>query len=61
MSVDGQYRSATRVFQQRRNEAEAAEALRAALVGCIEHMEWSTPQGKAAYEAAKIALRLCSA
>jgi hypothetical protein len=31
-------------------------ALRTALSECIEHMEWSTPQGKAAWEAAQLAL-----
>ncbi len=33
------------------------DALKLALVGCIEHMEHSTPQGRAAYEAAIAALR----
>lgn len=34
----------------------AAPDLHEALQGCIEHMEHSTPQGKAAYEAARSAL-----
>ena len=33
-------------------EAESSH-LREALDGCVEHMEWSTPHGKAAYEDAK--------
>jgi hypothetical protein len=35
----------------------AAPALLEALAGCIEHMEWSTPQGKDAHAAAIAALR----
>lgn len=31
----------------------AAPELLEALGGCIQHMEWSTPQGRAAYETAK--------
>ena len=31
----------------------SAPDLLAALIGCIEHMEWPTPQGKAAWAAAK--------
>lgn len=30
----------------------AHSEMEGALRGCVEHMEWSTPQGKAAYEAA---------
>lgn len=33
-------------------EVELVDALR----GCVEHMEWSTTQGKAAYEAARRAI-----
>lgn len=31
--------------------------LEAALRGCLEHMEWSTPQGRAAYEEGRAALK----
>lgn len=34
----------------------AAPELLEALTGCIEHMEYSTPQGKAAYETARAAI-----
>lgn len=30
--------------------------MKAALEGCVEHMEWSTPQGEQAYQAARAAL-----
>lgn len=36
--------------------AREIERLRAALDKCIEHMEWSTPQGEKAYKAAKALL-----
>lgn len=32
------------------------ERLRKALNDCVEHMEWSTPQGEAAYQEAKLLL-----
>jgi hypothetical protein len=38
----------------------AAPDLFAALDGCCEHMEWSTPQGKEAYIAARLALAKAS-
>lgn len=36
-----------------RQLAEQRTELLEALGGCIQHMEWSTPQGRAAYETAK--------
>lgn len=36
-----------------RELAEQRTELLEALGGCIQHMEWSTPQGRAAYETAK--------
>jgi hypothetical protein len=32
--------------------ANTIEAMQAALRNCVEHMEWSTPEGKAAYAGA---------
>jgi hypothetical protein len=38
---------------------DAAQQLLAALIGCVEHIEHSTPQGLAAHDAARVAI-LCA-
>lgn len=36
--------------------AATSECREAALIGCVEHMEWSTPKGKDAHSAAVAAI-----
>jgi len=47
-AIDKAYQAITAIKQ--------AQQAHQALIGCVEHLEFSTPQGRAAYEAAKAAI-----